>query len=235
MKNLFLLILFVCLNASANVVNWPSLSTVYSSQSICRDANPEGDCLAIPSGSIPQALEKVAEMIDDPFSPQWEAASQVTECEGEEACQTALLALTCEGNREKFIDAEFTQVYCTKIVGYDQVATGAYVLAENESLKSAYLAAKAAEDALNAGLQEVARLRAAGQRVISLVILRNGAKNLTDEQVIALHATYATVKSFLEDGSLVRAKAAVEAITPDGVIMTVDDKTAILAEIERHL
>lgn len=230
------LLFFLALNAEASWVNWPDLTTVYSTNANCLSANPQGDCLAIPEGAIGAVLEKVAEMTDDLNSPQWEAASQVTACVGQEACQTALEELICSsGEHQKFIDAEFTQVYCTKILGYDQVATGRFILQENADQKAAYLAVQAAIDAQESALKEVQRRRNAGQRVISLVILRNSVKNLTDEQVVQLHSTYATIKAFLEDGSLDRAKAAVEATIPDGIVMTSADKDAIIEEINNHL
>lgn len=220
MGKFLLLISLFCANAIAgNYIAWPTLSTAYATKEICLTANPSGDCLAIPDGSIPQVLEKIT---------SWESASQVSACSGESDCQVALASLTCEGvGREKFINEDFSQVYCTKNLGS--------ALSENSTVKTSYLSAKAASDALETGLKEVTRLRSAGQRVISLVILINGQKSLTNEQVIALHSTYAVIKAFLEDGSLDRARAAVVAATPDGVIMTQGDKDAILAEIDLHI
>ena len=72
-----------------------------------------------------------------------------------------------------------------------------------------------------------------GKRVIAFINVRNDSKSLTVDQVALLISTYSDIKNALETGSLTTAKALVSLKNPDGVVMTSDDKAAIISEIER--
>lgn len=71
----------------------------------------------------------------------------------------------------------------------------------------------------------------AGKRIIAIVADRNDQKNLTGEQVIQMMQTYSVAQNLLLVGALDTAKSIIESVTPDGVIVTNEDKEIILNEL----
>ena len=97
---------------------------------------------------------------------------------------------------------------------------------------------KTVDDAKAAREAQIASAMAAinhGKRVIALFLVRNSTKSLTTGQVKQLNATYSAIKDLLETGSLVSAKEEINALTPDGVLVTEGDKTELIAEIDSFL
>lgn len=74
-----------------------------------------------------------------------------------------------------------------------------------------------------------------GQRLIAIMSIRNDAKSLTAQQIVDLVAQFADINTAWLNGSIATSRALVDAITPDGTLITTDDKTAILAEIDANL
>lgn len=74
-----------------------------------------------------------------------------------------------------------------------------------------------------------------GQRLVAIMSIRNDAKNLTGAQIVQLVQDFASINTAWLNGSIATSRALVDAITPDGTILTEDDKTAILAEIDANL
>ena len=95
------------------------------------------------------------------------------------------------------------------------------------------------EDTAKKDLEESIALKVVrmdfGKRVIALLSVRNDAKSLTPAQIQQLPVTYGDARNALQDGSISTARAIIDAIVPDGTIVTADDKTAILAEIDANL
>lgn len=70
--------------------------------------------------SISELKEVTEEQcVNDIEKPIWEKKSQVEKCDGEKDCQEKLLVLRCEDGRG-FIDENFSEIYCTKLLGYEQ-------------------------------------------------------------------------------------------------------------------
>jgi hypothetical protein len=94
---------------------------------------------------------------------------------------------------------------------------------------------KDAEEKKNALLEDSIRqakkLRDCGGRVMDVLLVRNSTKGLTTAQVKQIVATYAPVKALLETGSLNSAKEEILAVSADGLLITEEDKTALIAEI----
>jgi hypothetical protein len=84
-----------------------------------------------------------------------------------------------------------------------------------------------------AGLQVALKKIDCGKRVIALLVLRNVPKGLTPEQVAQMNTVYAPIKGLLETASLVTAKAAIEAVTADGLLITDGDKADLSAETQK--
>lgn len=74
-----------------------------------------------------------------------------------------------------------------------------------------------------------------GQRLVAIMSIRNDAKSLTTQQIVDLVAAFSSINTAWLNGSIATSRALVDAITPDGTLITTDDKTAILAEIDANL
>jgi len=70
-----------------------------------------------------------------------------------------------------------------------------------------------------------------GRRLIAIMSIRNDAKEFTQEEIVQFMADYSDINTALLNGSIVTAKAMIQAITPDGTITTQGDKDALLNEI----
>lgn len=68
------------------------------------------------------------------------------------------------------------------------------------------------------------------QEVLDLIAGFNIERALTVEQIATLKTTFATIKEYLNDSQPWSAKAEVEALTPDGTLVTQEMKDDILQE-----
>ena len=151
-------------------------------------------------------------------------------------CLSKFPEITCDDpEATKFVNAEMTEAYCSKFLGYEQVPSGKKILVLNQSKKDARLAAQAQEDAYEGAIEAASKRIGYGKRILAIIIVRNAQKGLNKGQIKQMNQTYAEIKDLLETGSLETAKDEILAITPDGTIVTEDDKTALVAEIDKLL
>lgn len=219
MKTLFLLCL---LSFTAFASNWVPVSKIesqsaqaYQLQSECQKSGEQ--CLDV--GDEPEVVSKGFASIED----DWSAKTQVESCEGQEACQSALEALVCEVG-QAFIKGDFTEVYCSANLGKKLVV--------NSAGFASYKAQETAKAQYAAALAQAKKLRECGTQVLDLVLVRNAGKTLNTTQVKAMVGIYAPIKGLLETGSLNSAKEEVQAIEPDGTLVTVGDKAAVVSAID---
>lgn len=108
-------------------------------------------------------------------------------------------------------------------------------LLEDSGLKASVEAADASLAASEAAVAAKLKNMEFGKRVIAILSVRNDAKSLSAADIVSLTNTYAVIQSLLMSGSIATAKAQIEAVTPDGTLVTQDDKDALLAEINAYL
>lgn len=73
-------------------------------------------------------------------------------------------------------------------------------------------------------------VRDLSDRVLSLITGYNYSRSLTSEQINVLKTTFSKINELLKDGQPFHAKPLIQAITPDGVLVTEEIKQAILEE-----
>jgi hypothetical protein len=237
-------LILVLISLSVHAQNFMPLSVVqskgvagFSFQQDCESSSKE-QCLDV--GGNPEIVKlgffSLADVMgDDLEKPIWELESEVEDCSDEAPCKLALEAKVCSKlGYEKFIDALYTKVYCTQITGYKQKVVGKSFAVDQVAF-DAYKAEKAAKNQFEAGINQAQMLQVCGRRVMGLMLVRNKQKNLTTSQVKSVVKTYADISDLLESGSLVSAKEEVHAATADGVLVTEEDKAALLSEIDKCL
>lgn len=152
----------------------------------------------------------------------------VESCTDEADCQSKHESKKCSTNKARpIMNLDTMESYCTwfrpEHIGIDQAKKDAYDAAKNQS------------DAKKTAMAQVRKMREAGQSVIDLMILRNSQKSFNPGQKKQVLQTYSTIKALLEVGNLAEAKSEIQAATPDGSLVTDDDKNALISEIDKHL
>lgn len=89
----------------------------------------------------------------------------------------------------------------------------------------------AAREAALAEQEAIDRKFSCGQSAIRWVAKNNIGKGLTTEQIKQMASTYSEINQLLMSGAIDTAKIEIQAITADGVIVTEQDKTDLLAFI----
>ena len=232
---LILILIFTIFALNSYAENFVSISKLGTNQGFqlkteCERVTSE-KCFDL--GDLPQSVYSVVNVLEDDYKkPLYDVKSNVTPCEGQ-ACYALQVGLCSEG-LNAYVSEDLTSVYCTKLLGYEKKEVSSIGL---DSSKKAAYDLKIQSDAVKA--LEESKIQAkllrmeSGKRVIAFINVRNDSKSLTVDQVALLISTYSDIKNALETGSLTTAKALVSLKNPDGVVMTSDDKAAIISEIER--
>lgn len=101
-------------------------------------------------------------------------------------CSDVLTSLVCNDKKEeKFINEGYTEVYCSKLVGHEQVPTGKKILVENEVKKKAHEKAlkdaeKAEKDSKDLKKQKKQEVKLEAQREVDFDKVKT-IKALADE------------------------------------------------------
>lgn len=140
---IFLILLF---SLTAHASNWfpigkPNANTTYADGSMCEKLE-EFKCWEV--SKIDASLAKIG-LVDDINNPTY-GKENVVDCLGEEDCQKKLEEHLCVRG-DKFINEDFTEVYCAYISGYPKIE--AVVLDPVKvAARDAEIAAKLAEEQL---------------------------------------------------------------------------------------
>jgi hypothetical protein len=109
---------------------------------------------------------------------------------------------------------------------------GKMVAVEDIDKKNAYLDLQSVAEIKKAAVKMAIKAIECGKTVIATMLAQNAPKNLTGEQVKQILSGYAEIKSLLHAGSLDTARAEIVAASVDGVLITEDDKTALLEQLD---
>jgi len=237
MKYLFLILFSITAQASnfipvSSIIN--SNGAGYSLLSDCQKASGENEvCVDIADQPI-STYEVYTYQVDDETKPNF-SKNNIEICLSIEDCQEKIKTKSCLNSEYPIFTPEL-ELYCTKIISYEQKTMKS--IRQSATLLSAYIAQKAlkeADELQEQKLQEKIKLIDAGKRVIALLNLRNESKALTGEQIAQMVSTFAQIKGLLETGSLKTAKYAISQVVADGVVVTNEDKTALIAELDKWI
>lgn len=231
----FLILLLISFNLYANYIPESQVESCGPKTVWLKPGKCGENCIKIDKDYNCNYSELADEMINDQEKPIWATRSMVESCSGQADCEQKVSDKECVDERWALTNAEFTETWCNKITGYEQKLSGRKIIVENATKKAAYESSKATNDATEAGIQTAIKRINHGKRIIALLLVRNSPKGLNKGQIKQMNATYAEIKGLLETGSLETAKDEINAITPDGTIVTEADKTALVAEINKFL
>lgn len=237
MKYLILtLILFSNLASAGNWLNQSKIKLgsveAYSLKSDCERVSGE-KCFDL--GDYPSSVySEIDIQVDDYTKPNYLKADTQA-CLDESDCSAKFLALVCtENDYEKIKNLDLLQVYCVKLAGYEKKNEKTIQLdSEKLSAWQSQEANKATERAREMAIQGALKRIECGKRVIGLLVVRNASKNLSTAQIGQINTVYAPIKGLIDTGSLVTAKEQMQAITPDGLLITTEDKNDLIQEITK--
>ena len=225
-----------------------TISTVYSKRSSCGN-----DCSKLPNGFNKNYHKLFDIMKNDIENPNHELKSDVALCapilddpltvdidETKTQMQVCLekeIAQVCpesDSPHPFFVVrvADNSEVYCTRIVSYAQIPSGKKEVREDAALKAAYDTAKEIKKADDSLMKSALRTINCGKRVKARMLLRNAPKGLNNGQKKQIVTLYKDIQSLLEAGSLESAKTDIEAVVPDGTLVTSSDIIALVKELD---
>jgi hypothetical protein len=205
--------------------------TVYTKKSMCEKKYSE-TCINI-RGFGNRVYHKIGnEMIDDISSPVWGTRSLIEACNGEQDCKDKALVKDCVDDRIAYYNAEYSEVWCNKITGYNKISTGRKIIVEDSTKKAQYETQKAQETADKMAMAAASKALECGKKVISRMLIQNKPKDLSKAQVRNLVKTYKDIKNLLETGSLESAREDILAVAVNEPVVTQADKDALVAELD---
>lgn len=168
-----------------------------------------------------------------------EAYSLKSECEkisGEKCYDLGLYPSSIYSEIDIIIDDYSKPILneLNEVTGYEKKSEKSIQLDEAKlSTWQSQEAIKTSERAREMAIQTALARVDCGKRVIGLLIVRNSTKSLTTAQVGQINSIYSPIKGLIDTGSLITAKEQMQAITPDGSLITQEDKDELLAEITK--
>jgi hypothetical protein len=190
----------------------------------CKDF-PQEECLCFQGLNL-AAIEIVDEIIDG--APIYTVNSQVG-CTDELDCLAKQQALVCDEGFTSAYRLDTPQAYCYRLDGYEPFSTGKKKLQHN-STKLAQVQAKLSAEATLLAVEKAGiKAKADCDRVLNLIRGFNLQPGRTSEQTDAMSSAFSEIKNALADGRPGKAKALIQAATPDGVVVTQGMKDAALS------
>jgi hypothetical protein len=148
-------------------------------------------------------------------------------CADQADCDVKFQSLVCDlGSPIKNYDS--LSVYCA----VEALKKDGMKVVNSEAKRAARAAQEQAKAQMEAAMASAAKAMECGKTAQQLVLVRNAQKNLTKPQVKQLVETYSVIKNLLDSGSLATAIDEIQTVTADGVVITEDDKAALIGHIQ---
>lgn len=198
----------------------------WGSELLCQQLGGE-ECFEI-IGSVERYSPKIIQIDGEPIYSK----SNLALCLDAEDCQVKLQTQVCDSDEQAIKNLDQLEVYCTKVIGYKKVDKTILAIDEaKDAIYQAKLQQKAIDEAKDKAIQVKIKEIEKGQKLIAMIRVSSDMKNLSVEQKKALIALTKEIIEALSIGSLDVAKSLIQAIQPDGVMITAQDKSSILGEL----
>lgn len=231
MKFYALAILFYAFYAQA-LPTWfpvgkPGANTGYLDKTVC-EAKEGQECFDM-EGKDGDITEVSVVQVDDLSKPIYAAKSEIEVCAGFDDCFAKQSAKVCPDL--KFINAEYTEVYCTSLTGYQK--KDQKVLVENPTKKANKADKADKKDKIDKLADKGADDVEFGKRILTAIV---GRIKQSNEAQAVKDATFGNLDLILKDlsyGKVLQSKTKIQAFTVDTVI-TQPIKNQILNEYDRN-
>lgn len=137
-----ILFLLVCFSANANYVKKAKVQSKNITKVFVKNNKCGADCIKLPKNFNLAFYVMVDVMIDDITKPV-NSKSEIESCSDQTDCESKNEVKNCDDQDEIVIMAEdFAEIYCSKHLRYEQMASGEKEIVIDEDLKAAFLADK---------------------------------------------------------------------------------------------
>lgn len=141
-----ILILFYCLIvATSSFSMFMKIDDIGVCGKVKYAKNCGNNCIEISKRYNCKYSKKADEMKDDVSAPIWASRSMIDSCLGIMDCKEQALVKECINGRSPYYNAEYSEIWCGKITGYNQIPSGKKIVIEDQPLKAAYIAQVQAE------------------------------------------------------------------------------------------
>ena len=217
----------------------------WGSKEICEQLGKGKECFEVVESTARYSFKTI--QVNDENKPIYSAKSEVESCSSD--CYSKLskpcegvsgsgisLCPKCELPKIGFVNELKTEVYCTELLGYEQKDKQVLELDNVKDLsyqaeKSAKAIIQAKEQAINAKIKQCE----IGKKVIAMVQLSSESKGLSKAVREEMESDLAPIIKKLDLCKLQDAKDLINAINPDGVKITSQDKQSVLDFINANL
>jgi hypothetical protein len=219
---LFFLLLFFSVNTFAGYVAGSKINscsrTDYSNPSVC-SKNEKEDCYKVPDDSGECGVYKLKEIFGS-------IKHDEETCSGQSDCQDLLAEKVCGVGRYSLIDSSYSEVYCVEVLGKEIVV--------DEAAMAIKTSEKIAIAQYEKDISDMEKEINKGKRVVALFKVLSNKKNLSKAQRKQLlgNPNIKAIMDALSVGSLPIAAELIQNFVPDGVLVTDDDKIALLKELQ---
>ena len=139
---LIILILLFSFSAFGNYAKLSEVETNTISKVWMKKSKCGNDCIKIPLGYNSNYHVVIDQMVNDISSPI-NSKNDIEICTDKADCDAKNLIKICIDELEiVYMAADFTEIYCSKITGYNQIASGQKIVTEDAGMKAAHMAAR---------------------------------------------------------------------------------------------
>lgn len=234
--------------ASANFATFAQKdSTRYTTLKSCQEKNPGVTCFDF-SGVDPRTVEVKQVFQNDTDKPIMKAKYNMTACNTAAECGEAIDALNLpEGDHSSYCDqgaedmVTFSEnslmpgwsFYCTSVIGYEQTQVESLVV--NNDLKAQFAASDQIAQAKQSAKDQIEKNILFARDLKKEISIINLSRGLTTTQIQTFVDSFESINRLLDAGAIQTARVSINGLTPDGTIMRAEDKTAIIALIDKYL
>lgn len=203
MKYLMLTILFLCASVKGAYISQSSIGKCetglrsFTSKSRCESVMSE-KCFQAPKQHRCEYHELKDIMKDNLDAPEWGTRSMVEVCAGEQDCKDKALAKVCTDGRHSLYNAEYSEVWCNKIIGYAQIPSGLKSIQVNQVKKDAYDLGDSKKKARKERSKRGQLNRAKCKEALDYVAGSNTDSAMTEEQIDAMETSFAPILDALQ-------------------------------------
>lgn len=189
-------------------------------------------CIKLPFGYNKSYHVVVAEMIND-FTKPINSKNDIETCIDQTDCEVKNAVKSCADEFEiVFMAADFSDIYCSKLTGYEQKLSGSKIVVEDVAKKAAYDSSQSAKKLETLAISGQLNHMAFGKKIYVSVLLLNKAKGLSKAQKRQLRKDLKEIRDDLFDGSICSAREDIAVLIPDGVLIKASDISLILSKID---
>ena len=198
---------------------------VYSTRGLCEAAEGQTCYELLPTYNC--EYSRLQDSTENDLTKPLYSKNETESCSGESDCQSKLALKSCLDSEESpFINAEYSELYCSKLTGYEQKPYK--VGYDDSSLKSAYDSLEAVKQAERDAIANIQKRQKCGSKTKAAMVVKGQLRSLSESQIDQIFTDNNLLIKALDSGaSSVESKLA--AVVADGTLITQENKDDLIA------